>query len=307
MQTRSDTRAETADPLFRDHWEIDLGVANRSPKTIQLYGNTLGQFEAFLRTMGMPLAPASITREHVAHYVESLQKAGRAEGTVAARFRALRRYFRWLEDIGEIKDSPMRKMQQPKISEKMAPCLGLDELKALLKACSGSRWVDRRDRALIRLAVDSGLRRSELADLQMEDIDLTQGVVRVRRGKGARERLSAFGKKTASDLSSYVRARRGLRDADSPYFFLGGRGGRLTASGVYQAVRGRGQEAGLKTYTHILRHTFAHMAKAGGASDEDVMTLGGWRDSAMMRAYGASQAAARAKEAHRSFSPGDRF
>ena len=306
MQTRTDTRTETADPLFREHWEIDLGVANRSPKTIQLYGDTLGQFERFLRDMGMPLAPANITREHIAHYLQSLQEAGRAEATVAARYRALRRYFRWLEDIGERKESPMRKMQEPKIAEKMAPCLSEDDLRNLLRACAGSLWVDKRDRALISLAVDSGLRRSELADLQVDDVDLAAGIVRVRHGKGGRERLSAFGRKTASDLAAYVRARRGLRDADLPWFWLGGRGGRLTASGVYQVVKSRGKRAGLKVFTHELRHTFAHMSKAAGASDEDVMSLGGWRDHDMMRRYGASQAAARAKEAHRTFSPGDR-
>jgi len=306
METRTDTKAKTDDPLFREHWEIDLGVANRAKKTIQLYGDTLGQFEAFLRQMGMPLDVANITREHVTHYLESLQKAGRAEATVAARYRSLRRYFHWLEDIGEIKDSPMRKMQQPQISEKMAPCLSEDELRGLLRACAGSLWVDKRDKALIRLAVDSGLRRSELADLLVDDVDLSAGIVRVRRGKGGRERLSAFGRKAASDLAAYIRARRGLRDADLEWFFLGGRGGRLTASGVYQVVKNRGKQAGLKVFTHELRHTFAHMAKAAGASDEDVMTLGGWRDHDMMRRYGASQATARAKEAHRSFSPGDK-
>ena len=307
METRTKARTETADPLFRVDWEIDLGVANRSPKTIQLYGNTLGQFEAFLRDMGMPLAPANICREHVAYYLESLQKAGKAEATVAARYRALRRYFHWLEDIGERKDSPMAKMQEPKISEHMAPCLSEDELRLLVKACSGSLWTDKRDRALIRLAVDSGLRRSELADLQVEDVDLAAGIVRVRRGKGGRERLSAFGRKTASDLAAYLRARRGLRDADLPWFWLGGRGGRLTSSGVGQVVVNRAKRAGVKAHVHTLRHTFAHMSKAAGASDEDVMSLGGWRDHDMMRRYGASQAAARAKEAHRSFSPGDKF
>ena len=307
METRTKTRVETADPLFRDHWEIDLGDANRSPKTIRLYTDTLGQFEAFLRNMGMPLVPANITREHVAHYLESLQKAGRAEATVAARFRALRRYFKWLEDKDERKDNPMAKMQEPRISETMAPCLSEDELRSLLRACAGSLWVDKRDRALIRMAVDSGLRRSELADLQVDDIDLVAGVVRVRHGKGGRERLSAFGKKTASDLAAYVRARRSLRDADLPWFWLGGRGGRLTSSGVGQVVMHRAKRAGVKAHVHTLRHTFAHMAKAAGASDEDVMSLGGWRDHDMMRRYGASQAAARAKEAHRTFSPGDRF
>ena len=306
METRTDTRTEAADPLFREHWEIDLGVANRAAKTIQLYGDTLGQFESFLREMGMPLAPASITREHVAHYLESLQKAGRAEATVAARYRALRRYFRWLMDIGERQDSPMARMQEPKIAEKMAPCLSEDDVRLLLRACAGTLWVDKRDRALIRLAVDSGLRRSELADLRVDDVDLAAGIARVRRGKGGRERLAAFGRKTASDLAAYLRARRSLRDAELEWFFLGGRGGRLTASGVYQVVKNRAQRAGLKVFTHQLRHTFAHMAKAAGASDEDVMTLGGWRDHDMMRRYGASQAAARAKEAHRAFSPGDR-
>ena len=70
METRSDTRAgtqrEIVDPLFRKDWEIDLRAANRAEKTISLYGDTLGQFEAFLREMGMPLVPASLTCKRLA-------------------------------------------------------------------------------------------------------------------------------------------------------------------------------------------------------------------------------------------------
>lgn len=306
METRTDTRTEADDPLFSLDWELDLRVANRAKETIRVYGDTLRQFEAFLREMGMPLDPASITREHVAHFLESLQKAGRAEATVASRYRSLRRYFRWLVEKGERKDSPMRLMHEPKVPERMAPCLSEDEVKKLLRACAGNLWVDKRDRALIRLAVDAGLRRTELADLKVEDVDLRAGLVRVRRGKGGRERLAAIGNKVAADLATYLRARRGLRDAGLDWLWLGARGGRLTSSGVYQVVKTRGKRAGVPAYTHILRHTFAHMSKAGGASDEDLMALGGWRDHAMLRRYGASQAAARAKEAHKTFSPGDR-
>jgi integrase len=200
----------------------------------------------------------------------------------------------------------MIRMKPPKVVEQPVPVLLDDELHALVKACEGKRFEDRRDDAIIRLFIDTGMRLGELAGLTLETIDLDLEVA-VVLGKGRRPRSVPFGKSTTRALDRYVRTRRLHKAADQPWLWLGLKG-RLSDSGIEQMVARRARAGGLgRVNPHRFLHTFAHRWLAAGGTEGDLQRIAGWKSAQMLARYGASAADERARDAHRRLGLADQF
>jgi site-specific recombinase XerD len=286
-------------------WQRSLRARNLAPKTIKTYLEAAGQLADHVTTAGVRDV-AEIERHHIEEFIAE-QVETRSAATASVRFRALQQFFGWCVDEEELAVNPMAKMRPPVVPERPVPVLS-DKARALLKACAGSGFVPRRDTAIVRLFLDTGMRLSELTKLRVDEVDLDHDVAIVT-GKGRRPRTCPFGSRTAQAIDRYLRARSRHPQAQLPALWLGVNGREaMTDNGIAQMVRKRGSEAGIEgLHPHMLRHTFAHAWLAEGGNEGDLMRLAGWKSRQMLNRYGASAADQRAREAHRHHGLGDRL
>ncbi len=261
-----------------------------------------------------PEEPEQITRAHCERFLiawasepTERRPAGRSDSYLNQTYRALQQWFEYLIDEDEIETSPMARMAQPKIGQRLVPTLELDQLAALVATCKSKAFADRRDDALIRVFADTGGRRAEIAGLTLDSVDLTRRRLRVI-GKGDKERIVAIGNRTSLSINRYLRSRATHAYAAETRLWLGDRNREpMTADGVYQVVVRRGRAAGVPIHPHVFRHTLAHDWLMAGGDLQALADHMGWEDLEMARVYARIWRARRAQAQHERLALGDRI
>jgi site-specific recombinase XerC len=283
-----------------------LRFENKSENTITIYVGAAEKLAVWLRENPGIDDWAFIEREYIRDFIVHILDT-RTPGYASNLFRALQQFAKWFA-AEEDTVNPMMGMKPPMLPEKQIPVLRAEQLKALLKSCEGKEFIQRRDAAIIYLFLDSGLRRAELANLAVDDLDLDHREVTVL-GKGRRTRTVSFGRKAAWALDRYLTERARHRQAADPALWLGEKGkGPMTPNGIFQMIQRRGVAVGAGgLHPHVLRHTWVHFMKQANMSDDEIMKIAGWRSPQMLARYAASTAAERARESNRRLAPGDRL
>lgn len=315
---RTTNRTDGLPPIARS-WERSLKSRRRSEATIDSY---LTDLRRFCDHFGSD--PTTATRGDLEEFQTAGIEAGLAPATVGRRYRSLRQFFRYLEEIGPreggIELSPFHRMEAPSVPVDPPDVIGDDELAALLAACrprgrgeylrhtnkgTDENFERTRDTAMIHVLVRMGLRASELVGLQLTDVDHERDLMTVH-GKGERVRVLTVDATVGDALDRYLRNRRNHPRRDTTAALWLGDRGPLTGSGLRQMLERRCAAAGIRHLNpHLFRHTYAHRAKVMGMTDETLMHNAGWRSPQMLHRYGASHRAERAREETRRLMDGD--
>lgn len=162
----------------------------------------------------------------------------------------MQQFFKWAAEEEEIEPNPIARMKPPIVPEGSVPVLRESEIKALYKICEGRDFLARRDMAMIRTGLDTGCQLAELAGITMDRIDIDLREI-LATGTGRRTRSVVVGHKAAVALDRYLRVMAQHRHADADGLWLAEKGGPMTPEGVYQAIKRRGEQIGIKLNPHM--------------------------------------------------------
>jgi integrase/recombinase XerC len=258
---------------------------NVSPYTVRNYTNDLIEFFNYARDKGLG-SLKEIDKQTVRGYLSHLMDQGKAKSGIARRLSAIRSFYRYLlrEEILEV--SPVATTASPKLDRRLPSFLTVEEAKRLVESPDLSQPHGQRDRALLELLYASGLRISELVNLNVEQINLATNEIRIW-GKGAKERVVLIGAPAAQALSTYINRGRPslLGGKKNNALFVNRYGERLLPRRVQKILAKYSQAIDKKVHPHMLRHTFATHLLDGGADLKVVQELLGHADLSSTQIY----------------------
>jgi integrase/recombinase XerC len=278
---------------FLRHLDVERGA---SPHTLRSYRVDLEDFETFLRRHAPGTPVSGIDARMVRAWVATLHARELAPATIARRLSAVRSWLRFLVRRGVLKTSPARDVRSPRLPKTLPNFLPIDETKTLVDGRAIGGAARARDLAILELLYASGLRVSELAGLDVDDVDRSDRTVRVL-GKGGKERVVPYGAAASRALEAYLatRAVRGPtggvggppRGLENGPLFVNPRGRRLTVRSMHTIVRRSARAAGLvrRVTPHTLRHSFATHLLDSGADLRMIQELLGHRRLSTTQRY----------------------
>ena len=283
------TSADLTYSALRPHYEAFLMLERGlSPNTRVAYLADVERLAAWLADDSTDISAA--TPEQLHAFVMALHELGVAPRTQARIVSGIRSFFRYLIIEGIITSNPSADLQGPKLGKHLPEVLTVPEVRSMLESVDLNEPQGRRNRAILEVLYGSGLRVTELCELQSRRVDFERGFLIVE-GKGSKERMVPMSDESIEQIKRYIdeRTDRGLpvKRGEEDYLFLNKRGAHLSRVMVFYIVRKAAEVAGIrKTISpHTLRHSFATHLLEGGANLRAIQQMLGHESIATTEIY----------------------
>jgi len=261
----------------------DRLAQNLSPGTIKFYEVKIKLFSQYLENIDVTRI-TEITPQVLRDYLIYLESTNHNPGGIHAAFRAIKAFLNWWEDEYEPDSwkNPIKKVKPPKVPIEILEPVSVKDALALLNACDSLNIFGLRDRAIILTLMDTGVRASELVAMSLQDLDLRDGKIIIRKGKGRKFRVVFISKKTRQAIHLYLSKRTDY----TPHLWITNMNQQLKYSGLRQIIRRRSKDANIETPSlHSFRRYFAIQMLRGGVDIFSLQKLMGHSDIQILRRY----------------------
>lgn len=254
-----------------------------SENTVKSYNNDLKKFESYMKNINIQ----NIKENHIKNYLKYLKDNNNDNRTINHNISTLRSFYKFLLIEKIIKDNPMEYIEMPKTKKSLPKTLSIEEIDKLLDIKLTDSF-SYRNKAMLELMYSSGLRVSELVNVKIHDIDISNCIIRIM-GKGSKERIVPLGDYAIKYIEIYLKEYRNklTKKELNEYLFLNNHGKKMTRQGFFKILKQLAREKNIKTdfSPHTLRHSFATHLLNGGADLRSIQEMLGHESISTTQIY----------------------
>ena len=270
----------------KEYTSFMTDIRHKSLNTVESYKRDVTQYISYLDGTGVTDI-SSTTKTTVLSYLLYLQKEGRASSTVSRTLASLRSYYLFMMQNGVVKSNPTSNLEAPHVEKKIPKILSGEEVELLLEQPKNCDNKGIRDKAMLELLYATGIRVSELINLDVSDVNVPMSFVRCKGGK--KERIIPMGHQAKDALENYINNVRKymVKDENETALFVNCSGARLSRQGFWKLIKYYQHIAGIETdiTPHTLRHSFAAHLLENGADLHSIQELMGHADISSTQVY----------------------
>lgn len=270
----------------KEYTSFMTDIRHKSLNTVESYKRDVTQYISYLDGTGVTDI-SSTTKTTVLSYLLYLQKEGRASSTVSRTLASLRSYYLFMMQNGVVKTNPTSNLEAPHVEKKIPKILSGEEVELLLEQPKNCDNKGIRDKAMLELLYATGIRVSELINLDVSDVNVPMSFVRCKGGK--KERIIPMGHQAKDALENYINNVRKymVKDENETALFVNCSGARLSRQGFWKLIKYYQHIAGIETdiTPHTLRHSFAAHLLENGADLHSIQEMMGHADISSTQVY----------------------
>ena len=270
----------------KEYTSFMTDIRHKSLNTVESYKRDVTQYISYLDGTGVTDI-SSTTKTTVLSYLLYLQKEGRASSTVSRTLASLRSYYLFMMQNGVVKSNPTSNLEAPHVEKKIPKILSGEEVELLLEQPKNCDNKGIRDKAMLELLYATGIRVSELINLDVSDVNVPMSFVRCKGGK--KERIIPMGHQAKDALENYINNVRKymVKDENETALFVNCSGARLSRQGFWKLIKYSQHIAGIETdiTPHTLRHSFAAHLLENGADLHSIQEMMGHADISSTQVY----------------------